>query len=108
MGTFGLYRYFSSWLSFLATVFPPMGGVVIANYFFVWKQKLPAVEKTNFPSFFILSFVAFAIGIASKYVVHFGLTTINALAISFVAEIIFGSIYLTAQANAIRAEAEKV
>ena len=108
LGTFGLYRYFSSWLSFLATVFPPMGGVVIANYFFVWKQKLPAVEKTNFPSFFLLSFVAFAIGIASKYVVHFGLTTINALVISFVAEIIFGSIYLTAQANAIRAEAEKV
>lgn len=90
LGTFGLYRYFSSWLSFLATVFPPMGGVVIANYFVIWKQKLPEVSKAKFPSFIILSFVAFAVGIASKYVLHFGFSTINALVVSFVLEAIFG------------------
>ena len=90
LGTFGLYRYFSSWLSFLATVFPPMGGVVIANHFVIWKQKLPEVSKAKFPSFIILSFVAFAVGIASKYVLHFGFSTINALVVSFVLEAIFG------------------
>ena len=103
LGTFGLYRHFSSWLSFLATVFPPMGGVVIANYFVTWKQDLPDVNKASFPPFVILSFVAFALGIASKYVIHFGFTTINALLVSFVFEAVFGFICLNKQADQIKA-----
>lgn len=106
LGTFGLYQHFSSWLSFLATVFPPMGGVVIANYFVIWKQKLPDVTTAKFPPFILLSFVAFAVGIASKYVLHFGFSTINALVVSFVLEAVFGLICLNRQADQIRSEAE--
>jgi len=105
LGTFGLYQYFSSWLSFLATVFPPIGGVVIANYFLVWKQELPDVGKANFPPFVTLSFVAFLGGVVSKYVIHVGFTTINALLVSFVLEAIFGAICLNKQAEQIKQEA---
>lgn len=105
LGTFGLYQHFSSWLSFLATVFPPMGGVVIANYFIVWKQELPDVAKASFPPIILLSFVAFAAGIASKYILHFGFTTINALVVSFVLEAAFGYMVLNKQAGQIKTQA---
>lgn len=108
LGTFGLYEHFSSWLSFLATVFPPMGGVVIANYFLIWKQELPDVNKAKFPKFVFLSFLAFLLGVTSKYIIHFGFTTINALALSFLCESIFGMICLGKQANQIRSQADAV
>lgn len=104
LGTFGLYEHFSSWLSFLATVFPPLGGVVIANYFLVWKQKLPDVNKARFPKLVPFSFLAFFLGIVSKYLIPFGLTTINALVVSLICEAIFGLLYLNKQADQIRAE----
>lgn len=106
LGTFGLYEHFSGWLSFLATVFPPLGGVVIANYFLVWRQKLPDVTKAKFPKFVLLSFLAFLLGILSKYVISFGFTIINALLVSFICEAVFGCLYLNKQADQIRSEAD--
>ena len=82
-----------------------MGGVVIANYFIVWKQELPDVAKASFPPIILLSFVAFAAGIASKYILHFGFTTINALVVSFVLEAAFGYMVLNKQAGQIKAQA---
>ena len=108
LGTFGLYQYFSSWLTFLATVFPPICGVVIANYFLIWKQDLPDVRTTTFPPLVGLSFVAFAGGVFSKYIIHVGLTTINALIVSFVLEALFGILCLHKQAERIRSDGKGV
>ena len=81
---------------------------MIANYFLIWKQDLPDVRTTTFPPLVGLSFVAFAGGVFSKYIIHVGLTTINALIVSFVLEALFGILCLHKQAERIRSDGKGV
>lgn len=105
VGLLGLYKYFGAWLSFLATAFPPMAGVVIADYLFTWRRNTPVLEKANnlLPKWNYLSLIAYAAGVASNYILpKFGIPAINVLVVSFVIQAIFSTITLKSKAEVIK------
>lgn len=109
VGLFGLYKYFSAWLSFLATAFPPMAGVVIADYVVSWRCKTPELEKAmpHLASWNYLSLACYVIGVSSKWwFPAIGIPAINALVISLVLEGICGFVWLRKQADEVKALSE--
>lgn len=66
IGTFfavsGLHTVFGSWLDFLAAAIPPIGAIVLCDYFFIAKGKYAAVDRiTNNVNPF--AFIAWAAGV---------------------------------------------
>lgn len=109
VGLFGLYKYFSAWLSFLATAFPPMAGVVIADYVVSWRCRTPELEKAmpHLASWNYLSLACYVIGVSSKWwFPAIGIPAINALVISLVLEGICGFVWLRKQADEVKALSE--
>lgn len=107
-GLFSLYQYFSEWLSFLATAFPPMAGVVIADYVVSWRGSTPEMEKAmphldnwNWPGL-----ACYAVGVSTKWwLPGIGIPAINALLVSLVLEGTCGYLWLRKRADAVKAEA---
>lgn len=105
MGLLGLYKYFGTWLSFLATAFPPMAGVVIADYVFAWRGNTPKMEDVleYLPKWNYLGLLSYFIGLMSSFVLpNFGITAINVLIIAFVAQTIFSLAILRKKADEIK------
>lgn len=96
-GLLGLYKYFSSWLTFLASVFPALGGVVIADYFFTYQRgkRYPSLHyvEHNYPMFNWYSFISLAVGILVNYTVKWGMQTVNAIIASLVVQIVLANIF---------------
>ncbi len=44
----GIYDYLSSYLTMLGIFVPPLGGVIMGDYFFVWKGKIPVLSDMEF------------------------------------------------------------
>lgn len=107
-GLFSLYQYFSEWLSFLATAFPPMAGVVIADYIINWRGSTPEMEKAiphlvdwNWPGL-----ACYAVGVSTKWwLPGIGIPAINALLVSLVLEAICGYLWLRNRADVIKTRA---
>ena len=57
----GLYNHWGTWLDFLAILIPPLGGVIIANYYFVWNRKYCPLDEITC-KLNPLALVAFVIG----------------------------------------------
>lgn len=72
LGTVGalvLYNNFVGWLTFLGSFVPPVGGVLIADYFFVNREKYQVFEGQRFEAVNLKAIAAWAIGvIAAKYI----------------------------------------
>lgn len=98
IGLLGLYNYFASWLSFLASTFPALGGVLIADYFFTYARGkgYPALEqvKANYPQINWFSFISFAIGIFVNYNFKLGISTVNAIVAAFAFQAIFSLVFV--------------
>lgn len=81
LGTLGamyLYNNFVGWLVLLSSLIPSIGGVIIADYFFVKKRKYETMENTRFANVNMIAIVAWAIGVlAAKYAP--GIPPINAV-----------------------------
>ena len=60
----GLDKFFGAWLNFLASIIPPMGGVVIADYYFVKRRDFCELEDIKCP-FNVFALIAWACGIAA-------------------------------------------
>lgn len=90
-GLLGLYQHFSSWLSFLASTFPALGGVIIADYIFTYNRKYPDLEvvESSYPKINWISFVSFAAGVLVNYKISWGISTINAVLAAFIVQGIF-------------------
>lgn len=111
VGLFGLYKYFSVWLSFLATAFPPMAGVVIADYVYSWRAKTPVLEEAmpHLKKWNVASFICYLAGMSSKWwFPSVGFASVNALLIAFVLEILCGVFFLRKQADEIKDVIENV
>lgn len=44
----GIYDFLMPWLTALGTYIPPLGGVIIADFWLIWKRKLPKLEHIRF------------------------------------------------------------
>ena len=78
-----LYNNFMSWLNLLNTCMPSIGGVLIADYFFVSKRKYASLEKANIVSINKNAIIAWVLGVAAAHFLP-GITPINAVVTSIV------------------------
>ena len=82
-----LYNNFMSWLNLLNTFMPSIGGVIIADYFFVSRGKYKNFEKTNFKGINKSGIIAWALGVLAAHFLP-GITPINAVVTSILAYVL--------------------
>lgn len=88
VGLLGLYTHFAAWLSFLASTFPALGGVIIADYIFTYARNYPelAVVESKHPKINWYSFASFGAGVFVNYNMAWGISTINAIIAAFIVQ----------------------
>ncbi|CAM4162727.1 cytosine permease [Vibrio agarivorans] len=72
-----LYNNFVGWLTFLSLAIPPIGGVIIAD-FFVNRKRYANFEKTQFKSVNWAAIIAVALGVAAGHFLP-GIVPLNAV-----------------------------
>lgn len=63
----GVGSYFIPLLNLFGTFIPPLGGVIIGDYFFTYKKKIPMLEDVKFKRLRIAPLVAYLLGCAAAY-----------------------------------------
>ena len=58
---------------------PPVGGILIADYFFVKKRKYDTMDNTKFKNINWIAIVAFLVGFIVANVVSVGVIALNAI-----------------------------
>ena len=58
---------------------PPVGGIIIADYFFVKKRKYDTMDNTKFKNINWIAIVAFLAGFIVANVVSVGVIALNAI-----------------------------
>lgn len=73
-----LYNNFVGWLTFLGSTLPPIGGIILADYFLVCKGKYAAIETMKFKDINWTALVAWGIGVGAATFVP-GIPPVNAV-----------------------------
>jgi cytosine permease len=63
----GVGAYFIPMLGLFGTFIPPLGGVIIGDYFFTFKRRLPMLDYVTFKKLRVAPLLAYAIGCAAAY-----------------------------------------
>ncbi|WNL38589.1 cytosine permease [Halomonas sp. PAMB 3232] len=63
----GMYNYLIPFLVLLGTFIPPMGGVIMADFWLKHRGRYPALIDANLPAFDRRGLTAYAIGAAAAY-----------------------------------------
>ena len=79
IGAIWLNNNFTAFLTFLNSMLPPVGGIIIADYFFVKKRKYDTRENTEFKKVNWVAIVAFLAGFIVANVVSVGVIALNAI-----------------------------
>lgn len=87
----GFYNYFGTFINFLATTIPALGGVFIADYVVKYRKGYPSLDGDDIPAVNWGAFIAWGLGIATNYV-HFGITQVNCIIVAAVIEAVFAVI----------------
>lgn len=87
-----LYNNFVNWLTFLSSAIPPIGGVLLADYFIVHKGKYKNFNKMKFKSVNWIAIISWAIGcIAAAFIP--GLTPVYGVLSSFISHCILEKLF---------------
>ncbi len=78
----GFYNHFATFIGFLASTFPALGGVFIADFLVKYRKGYPELESGSIRAFSINGFVAWGIGIAATHL-PFVIASINSILIAF-------------------------
>ena len=73
-----LYNNFVGWLSFLSAAIPPIGGVLIADYFLIHRGQYAEFAKAEFETIRWQALIAVAAGIAAGQLLP-GVVPVNAV-----------------------------
>lgn len=68
MAVTGIYENFIPMLVLFGTFIPPLGGVIIGDFFFTYKGKLPDIETVDFKVIRIAPLVAYVVGSLAAFV----------------------------------------
>jgi cytosine permease len=63
----GIGNYFIPILGLLGTFIPPLGGVIIGDFFFTYKRRLPKLESVRFKKLRLAPVIAYVIASAIAY-----------------------------------------
>lgn len=92
-GAFGIVDYFTPWLVLLGVGFPPVAGIIIADYFIINKGKYDFGVGTKFGDYSKPAFIAWAISSILGFYIKWGIQTINSIVISFVLYILIMKLF---------------
>jgi len=84
IGVLGIIDYFVPWMSLLGVGFPPVAGIIIADYYILNKGKYDFGAGVEFGDFSRPAFIAWIISFALGLYIEWGIQTINSLVISFI------------------------
>nr|WP_307992596.1 cytosine permease [uncultured Niameybacter sp.] len=87
-----LYNNFMSWLNLLNTFMPSIGGVIIADYFFINKGKYKDFEEAKFKGVNKVGIIAWALGVLAAHFLP-GITPINAVVTAIVGYVLLTEIF---------------
>ncbi|BAK81640.1 cytosine permease [Candidatus Arthromitus sp. SFB-rat-Yit] len=79
LGSIWINNNFTSFLTLLNSMLPPIGGVVIADYFFIKKLKYDKIEIAKFKEVNPIAIISFIIGFLVANFISFGIPAINAI-----------------------------
>lgn len=82
LGALWLYNNFVSFLSLLGAMIPAVGGVIIADYFFVRNRKYKKFEEAKFSTVNYKAIIACVLGILAGKYLTLGIPSLNSLLIT--------------------------
>lgn len=88
VGAIWLNNNFTGFLTFLNSMLPPVGGILIADYFFIRKRKYENIEKAKFIDINYVAICAFIAGFIAANVIKVGVIAINAIAVTMIVYIV--------------------
>lgn len=88
LGALWLYNNFVSFLSLLGSMIPAVGGVIIADYFFVRNRKYENFKEANFKVINYKAIVACMLGILAGKYLNVGIPSLNSLIITGLTHIV--------------------
>lgn len=88
LGAIWLNNNFTGFLTFLNSMLPPIGGVIIADYFFINKRKYEKIENMKFEKVNLVAILSFVTGFLVANIVPVGIPAINAILSTMIVYII--------------------
>lgn len=67
LAVLGMYEWLIPFLILLGTFIPPVGGVIMANYFVAWRARYPDLETVSLPAFNLPGLAAYGLGSLAAY-----------------------------------------
>lgn len=61
---------------------PPVGGIIISDYFFIHKQTYSQIQNTKFKKINWIAIIAFLCGFIVSNIVSIGITALNSIFIT--------------------------
>ena len=93
-----LYNNFVGWLSFLSAAIPPIGGVLIADYFLIHRGQYAEFVQAEFETFRWQALIAVAAGIAAGQLLP-GVVPVNAVICGAIAYFVSCKVMVTKSIN---------
>jgi len=88
----GIYDFLMPWLTALGTYIPPLGGVIIADFWLIWKKKLPKLEYINFAPVRWSGIAAYIVGCLTAVFIP-GIPPINGIVGAAVAMVVLQPLF---------------
>jgi cytosine permease len=85
----GFYNLFGTYINFLASTVPPLAGIFLADFLFIFKNGYPDLDKVKLPKVNMGSFIAWIAGFLVSYI-SVGLPVVNAVIAAFVVKAVLG------------------
>lgn len=63
----GAYDYVSNWMAALGILIPPLGGVILGDYYLVRKRRLPTLEEARKVNYRPAALAAYGLGVLAAY-----------------------------------------
>lgn len=92
----GAYNFFIPFLIMLGVFIPPLGGVIIGDFAFNWKGKLPPLDKIEFKNFKIANLLAYIAGVAASWVSQshqIGIPPLHGIAVALILVPVLSAIF---------------
>jgi cytosine permease len=67
MAVSGAYDLVRFWMQAMGIFIPPLGGVILSDFLFVWRGKLPRIQSITFANYRVGALTAYAVGVLVAY-----------------------------------------
>ncbi len=87
MAVTGIYNVFMSFLIALGVFIPPLGGIIIGDYFYSWKKVFPKIEFVRFRKARYANWIAYILSTVGAYVssvYEVGIPSLNGIILAII------------------------